>query len=195
LTSYDIVSWYDTTLTSLLIYYGATLAFYMYVVHDTSYDIPIVNSLMVGGRYNSDCNRKITLGTQPATLEGTPMAYLMFIDEKQTRYYKRPRSPVRVKKTQKHKNTLLVGSQNPTCNSQCMDRNSQCMNRKANLSVQELVDYKTNSRNSLNYSICMCRHACMRVVSLTTRCMHSCIHEPWVCASFLCTLVLRCICT
>jgi hypothetical protein len=74
----------------------------MYVVHDTSYDIPIVNSLIVGGRYNSDCNRKITLGTQPATLEGTPMAYLMFIDEKQTRYYKRPRSPVRVKKTQKH---------------------------------------------------------------------------------------------
>jgi hypothetical protein len=45
LTCYDIVSWYDTTLTSLLINYGATSAFYIHVVHDTSYDILIVSSL------------------------------------------------------------------------------------------------------------------------------------------------------
>jgi hypothetical protein len=45
LTCYDTVSWYDTIPTSLLISYGATSAFYMHVVHDTSYDTPIVSSL------------------------------------------------------------------------------------------------------------------------------------------------------
>jgi hypothetical protein len=45
ITCYDIVSWYDTTSTSLLINYGATWAFCMHVVHDTSYDTPIVSSL------------------------------------------------------------------------------------------------------------------------------------------------------
>jgi hypothetical protein len=44
LTCYDIV-WYDTTLTSLLINYGATSAFCMHVVHDTNYDTLIVSSL------------------------------------------------------------------------------------------------------------------------------------------------------
>jgi hypothetical protein len=46
LMCHDTVSWYDTTLTSLLINYGATLAFYMHVVHNTNYDTPIVSSLM-----------------------------------------------------------------------------------------------------------------------------------------------------
>jgi hypothetical protein len=45
LTCYDTVSWYDTTLTSLLINYGATSAFYMHIMYDTSYDISIVSSL------------------------------------------------------------------------------------------------------------------------------------------------------
>jgi hypothetical protein len=45
LTCYDTVSWYDTTLTSLLINYGATSAFYMHVVHGSTYDTLIVSSL------------------------------------------------------------------------------------------------------------------------------------------------------
>jgi hypothetical protein len=47
LTCYDTVSWYDTTPTSPLINYSATSAFCMHVVHDTTYDTPIVSSLMV----------------------------------------------------------------------------------------------------------------------------------------------------
>jgi hypothetical protein len=45
LTCYDTISWYDTTLTSLFINYDVTSTFCMHVVHDTSYDTPIVNSL------------------------------------------------------------------------------------------------------------------------------------------------------
>jgi hypothetical protein len=47
LTCYDTVSWYDTTLISLLINYGVTSAFCMHVVHDTSYDTPTVSGLYI----------------------------------------------------------------------------------------------------------------------------------------------------
>jgi hypothetical protein len=46
LTCYDTVSLYDTTLTFPLIKYGATSAICIYVVHDTTYDTPIVSSLI-----------------------------------------------------------------------------------------------------------------------------------------------------
>jgi hypothetical protein len=55
LTCYDIVSSYDTILTSLLINYGATLVFYMHVVSDTSYDTPIMSSL------NDDLTRTLAV--------------------------------------------------------------------------------------------------------------------------------------
>jgi hypothetical protein len=42
---HDTVSYYDTTLTSLLINYSATSDFCLYGMHDTSYDTPIVTSL------------------------------------------------------------------------------------------------------------------------------------------------------
>jgi hypothetical protein len=60
LTCYDTVSWYDTTLTSLLINYGATSAFCMHVMYDTSYDTPIVSSLMYST--SSPLARSVTAG-------------------------------------------------------------------------------------------------------------------------------------
>jgi hypothetical protein len=47
---YDTVLWYDTIFTSLIINYNATSAFYMHIVHDTSYDSPIVISLKIAKR-------------------------------------------------------------------------------------------------------------------------------------------------
>jgi hypothetical protein len=46
-TCHDTVSTYDTTIVSLIINYGDTLAFCMHRMHDTSYDITIVTSLIV----------------------------------------------------------------------------------------------------------------------------------------------------
>jgi hypothetical protein len=42
---HDKVSYYDITVTSLLINYGATSDFYLCGMHDTAYDTPIVASL------------------------------------------------------------------------------------------------------------------------------------------------------
>jgi hypothetical protein len=42
---YDTVSTYDTTTISFFIYWCDTSAFCMHVMHDTSYDTPIVGSL------------------------------------------------------------------------------------------------------------------------------------------------------
>jgi hypothetical protein len=44
-TCYDTVSTYDTTIISLIFNHTATSAFYMHVMHDTTYDTPIVGSL------------------------------------------------------------------------------------------------------------------------------------------------------
>jgi hypothetical protein len=55
LMCYDIVSWYDTTLTSLLINYGTTSAFCMHVMHDTSYDTSIVSSLKIAKLWWDSC--------------------------------------------------------------------------------------------------------------------------------------------
>jgi hypothetical protein len=43
---HDTVSYYDTTHTSLFINCHATSDFYLGGMHDTSYDTPIVTSLM-----------------------------------------------------------------------------------------------------------------------------------------------------
>jgi hypothetical protein len=43
--SYDTVYTYDTTIVSLIIYYGDTSSFCMHGMHDTSYNTTIVASL------------------------------------------------------------------------------------------------------------------------------------------------------
>jgi hypothetical protein len=48
-TCYDTVSTYDTTIISLIFNCTATSAFCMHVMHDTTYDTPIVSSLRGGG--------------------------------------------------------------------------------------------------------------------------------------------------
>jgi hypothetical protein len=44
-TCYDIISYYDTSLISLIINWCATLAFAIHKMHDTTYDTSIVASL------------------------------------------------------------------------------------------------------------------------------------------------------
>jgi hypothetical protein len=46
-TCYGTVSTYDTSLTSLIINWCATYNFYLHDMHDTTYDILIVASLMM----------------------------------------------------------------------------------------------------------------------------------------------------
>jgi hypothetical protein len=53
-TKFSILTCYDTVsfkLTSLLINYGGTSAFCMHMVHDTSYNTPIVSSLIRSGTH------------------------------------------------------------------------------------------------------------------------------------------------
>jgi hypothetical protein len=47
---HDIVSYYDSTLTSLLTYYNATSDFYLRGMHDTANDTPMVVSFMLADR-------------------------------------------------------------------------------------------------------------------------------------------------
>jgi hypothetical protein len=63
-TYYDTVSYYDITLTSLFINYCAISIFYQHSIHDTTYDTPIISSLIISMLNGMDTHNIINLTVQ-----------------------------------------------------------------------------------------------------------------------------------